>query len=101
MSNPGGPPCDVAHKGKLCDPGVVDEDTGLVQEGPVGGEFVLEDEPVPVLVGTHLGVGGRVPLARLGLHQESLDDDVVKLLVNIPFLPVDVFAWLGLFLGIP
>ena len=57
---------------------MVDENPGLVEEGPVGGEFVLEDEPVPVLVGTDLGVGGRVPLARLGLHQESLDDDVLE-----------------------
>ena len=65
VSNPGGPPCDVAHKGKLCDPGVVDEDPGLVQEGPVGGEFVLEDEPVPVLVGAVLGPAREVSPAGL------------------------------------
>ena len=51
VSNPFGPPCDVADEGKLCDPGVVDEHPGLLQEVPVGRELVLEDEPVPVLVG--------------------------------------------------
>ena len=52
---------------------MVDENPGLVEEGPVGGEFVLEDESVSVFVGTDLGVGRGVPPAGLCLHQESLD----------------------------
>ena len=57
---------DASDCGKLSDPGVKDEDPGLIEVGPSGGELIVEHESLLVVVGTVLGEGGRASGAGCG-----------------------------------
>ena len=64
---------DASDCGKLGDPGVKDEDPGLIEVGPSGGELIVEHESLLVVVGTVLGEGGRASDAGCGWHKEVLE----------------------------
>ena len=85
---------DASDCGKLSDPRVKDEDPGLIEAGPSGGELVVEHEPLLVVVGTVLGEGGRASDAGCRCHEEVLEMNSDKSFESLSHLTVEPIAYL-------